>query len=365
MRFLGILLLLVLHQVVCKGQYEIMTSDTIAKQIDKITKVFSERRDFSGSLIIEKEGQIILQKGYGMANPDYKIPFSPKTIFGIGTLSQQFTSVCILKLYEQQKIDLHASISNYLPKVPKDKKDITIHQLLAHTSGLPGFFNNKSDHAKISKDKALRQIFELPLLSKPGKKFLISNAGYTLLAILFEEVSGTSYLKYLRENIFSRANLNHTGFNGDSHWKEDEVAIGTGFLTKNDNSPLAWPSPSWNIIGNGEIVSNVIDMYKWANTFDNQTLLSSETIKLMHQKHSLDRTQRFVEYGYGWKRKLISGQPMIFFTGGGEYGQLASIRIYPTMKTRIFVLSNNFTEINPALGVLIDLIEKILIKEIL
>ncbi|MCB0601966.1 MAG: beta-lactamase family protein [Saprospiraceae bacterium] len=331
--------------------------DSLGVQLDRMVPRFVER-GFSGAILIEKDGQIILKKGYGFAQDRAKIPFRTNTAFGIGTLSMQFMATAILQLSEQGKIALDAPISRYLQEVPDDKKAITIGQLLSYSSGLPDFFNNKSDHKNISRQLAFREIMDLPLQFKPGKSFLFSNAGYTLLAIIFEEITGSSYLDYLRQDLFPAAGMTETAFNGSQIWSETRVAEGRGFVELADNNPLRWPDPSWNIIGTGEIVTTLDDLYAWKLAWDQNRLVSAQTKELMMQKHALDKTQRFIEYGYGWRRKEEFDYEMIYNSGGGEYGQLATIRYYPEKNISIVLLSNSYQDVNPLAAVLVTQFEK-------
>ncbi|HPQ98154.1 MAG TPA: serine hydrolase domain-containing protein [Saprospiraceae bacterium] len=336
--------------------------DSLGVQLDRMVPRFVER-GFSGAILVEKDGQVILNKGYGYAQDRAKIPFRTNTAFGIGTLSMQFTATAILQLYEQGKIDLNAPISEYLQDVPDDKKGITISQLLSYSSGLPDFFNNKSDHKSISRQLAFREIMDLPLQFKPGKSFLFSNAGYTLLAILFEEITGGSYLDYLRQELFPAAGMTETAFNGSQIWSETRVAEGRGFVELADNNPMRWPEPSWNIIGTGEIVTTLEDLYSWKQAWDNNRLVNAKTKELMMQKHALDKTQRFIEYGYGWRRKQELDTEMIYNSGGGEYGQLATIRYYPEKHISIVLLSNSYQDVNPLAAVLVTQFEKIFLQD--
>ena len=338
------------------GQQEPVT-DSLGIQLDRMVPRFVER-GFSGAILVEKEGKVILKKGYGNAQERPEIPFRTNTAFGIGTLSMQFTATVIMQLYEKGMIELDVPISHYLPEVSDDKKSITIGQLLSHSSGLPDFFNNKSDHKNIPRNLAFREIMDLPLQFKPGKGFLFSNAGYTLLAMLFEQVSGIPYLDYLQRELFPQAGMVETGFNGSQIWSETRVAEGRGFVEVADNNPLRWPEPTWNIIGTGEIVTTLDDLIAWKEAWEDNRLVNAKTKELMMQKHALDRTQRFIEYGYGWRRKQELGSEMIYNSGGGEYGQLATIRFYPEQKVSIVLLSNSYQDVNPLAAVLITQFEK-------
>ncbi len=101
--------------------------------------------EFNGSILVAKNGETILTKGYGLANFEWDIPNSPKTKFHIGSLTKQFTSMLIMQLVVEHKLDLNAKISNYLPNFNKSIADsITIFNLLTHTSGIIDYTNRGS-----------------------------------------------------------------------------------------------------------------------------------------------------------------------------------------------------------------------------
>ena len=142
---------------------------------------------FSGVVLVSKKGEIILSKGYGWADRENKIPNSPSTVFNIGSVTKQFTASAILKLVEQGKIKTSDKISSYFIQTPIDKRDITIHQLLTHTSGISnrtgGFRYNEA-----SKEQFLKEFFESELQSIPGTKHQYANANYIMLTAILELV---------------------------------------------------------------------------------------------------------------------------------------------------------------------------------
>ena len=161
----------------------------------------SVRNGFSGAVLVSKKGEIILSKGYGWSDRKNKISNTPSTVFNIGSITKQFTASAILKLVEQGKIKTSDKISLYYNQAPIDKKDITIHHLLTHTSGISpktgGFRYNEAD-----KEQFLKDFFELELQSKPVTKHQYANANYIMLTAILESVSKQSYGSFLNENLF-------------------------------------------------------------------------------------------------------------------------------------------------------------------
>ncbi|MEQ9221058.1 MAG: serine hydrolase domain-containing protein [Cyclobacteriaceae bacterium] len=178
---------------------------TITKHIDDYLTQ-SASNGFSGSVLVAKKGEIILSKGYGWADRENKIPNSPSTVFNIGSVTKQFTASAILKLVEQGKIKTSDKISSYFDQAPIDKRDITIHQLLTHTSGI----SNRTGgfrYDEASKEQFLIEFFESALQSEPGTKYQYANANYILLTAILESVSNQTYGSFLQDYLFEPSQM--------------------------------------------------------------------------------------------------------------------------------------------------------------
>ena len=332
------------------------------KRLQQILNHYVEERKFAGSIAIKDKQQLVLLEGFGYAHKEKEVPFKSSTAFSIGTLSQHFNAVATMLLVEAGELNLDDPITKFFQDVPKDKRTIKISQLLAHTSGLPDFFANRSDHFKVSRNEAVKSILNLRLNSKPGRKFSVSNAGYSLLAAIIEEVTQKAYADFIRLELFDRAGLQHTGFHGENMWPVHEVAKGYGFNERNRNIPTEWPKPSWMIIGTSDIISTAEDLQLWWDALLDTRIVSEETLELMMQQHSLDKTRRFIYYGYGMKHKENEHGSLWYYNGGGEYGQICSMRYYPESDIKIILLSNTYLSLNPTASVVIRQVEKALFE---
>jgi len=144
---------------------------------------------FSGTLLVAKDGDIVLSKGYGVADKSRGTPMTAETVISIGSITKQFTAAAILKLEMQGKLNVDDPITKYFPIVPPDKAGITLHHLLTHTAGLDEDYGG-TDYEEVSRDEILKRVFSRPLKWEPGKRHLYSNAGYSLLGAIVEIVSG-------------------------------------------------------------------------------------------------------------------------------------------------------------------------------
>lgn len=265
----------------------------------------STENGFSGSVLVAAKGQIILSKGYGWADHSRKIPNTSYTVFNIGSITKQFTAAGILKLMEQGKLNLSDKIVHYFPKAPDDKKDITLHQLLTHTSGIsPATGGFRYDEA--SKEQFLEEFFRSELLSDPGENHRYANANYIMLAVILEMVSGLDYASFLRIYFWEPANLNRTGYKS-SPFPSDDFAHGYYY----DYSSGAWKDwgitqdhltdtkNHWYSIGKGDLYSTVEDLYKWHQALEHNEVLHPETRTLMESQHVAENESGTSHYGYG------------------------------------------------------------------
>ncbi len=127
---------------------------------------------FSGTVLVARNGKIVLNQGYGMANKQFALPNTSETVFAVGSLTKQFTATAILQLVEKGKLKTEDLISKFLGNMPADKAEITIHHLLTHTSGLVG----DSDNAKFpmdSRDAYVEAVKGMKPRSKPGEKYFL------------------------------------------------------------------------------------------------------------------------------------------------------------------------------------------------
>lgn len=309
---------------------------------------------YSGTVLVAKGDEILLNKGYGMADYEKDVLNTSDTVFPIGSITKSFTAVAIMQLYEDDLLNLEDPISKYTG-FEIDDQAITIHQLLTHTSGLPreGKYVGK-DHVTL--EEHAKYIKGLDLNFKPGADYSYSNAGYILLAYIIEEITGDTYIDYMTENILNPLDMNQTYFGMDAEYKEGE-AIGYRLLKDNPMKLLIYNFS--NIIGSGNIYSTAEDLLKYDQSFYEKTLISKESInEIMSPQWGNDMNG----YGYGWElssrydHKKISHGGVI---GGGGYTSLM-IR-YPEEEYVLIFLTNNSEAI--ALNAVSETLEAIIFNK--
>jgi CubicO group peptidase (beta-lactamase class C family) len=304
---------------------------------------------FSGALLVAKDGEVVLNKGYGMAIREKGIGNSSETVFSTGSITKQFTAAAIMKLKMQGKLNTTDPIRKYLDGVPKDKKKITIQQLLTHTSGLVQDAGRDYDVAQ--RDKTVSKILEQPLEFAPGKRFEYTNVGYTLLAAIIEKVSGKSYEEFLQEELFRPAGMFSTGYRLPN-WEEKVVAH--WYVGETDNgTPLEKPYPYWNLIGNGGILSTTGDMYRWHLALNSDSILSSEAKKELF-------TPFLNDYAYGWDVLKTEHGILIQHNGGSSLGNSAEMRWYVDSSTVTILFCNQSYDDAPLIDAVRDKIENLI-----
>src|SRR6266704_1565520 len=154
------------------------------------------------ALALLKDGKPLVVKGYGLANVELNVPVKPETIFQSGSMGKQFTSAAVMLLVEDGKINLEERISKYVGAVPEAWKDITVRQILTHTSGMPNDFTDEDYKKDWTEDQLLAKAKSMPLVFAASKSWAYSNVGYVVLGITVSKVSGKFYGDFLQERIF-------------------------------------------------------------------------------------------------------------------------------------------------------------------
>jgi CubicO group peptidase (beta-lactamase class C family) len=182
-----------------------LVAQPTGERLDAYLTARSNLGQFSGSVLVAHEGKVLLRKGYGYANLEHLVPNAPETKFEIASLTKAFTAFAIHDLARQEKLRLDAPLCTYVEACPETWKEITLAQVVHHTSGIPDHEGN-DDSPKAAVEAARVK----PLDFAPGSKFKYSNTGYLLLGLIIERVSGKTYEEYLRERIFTPLGMTST-----------------------------------------------------------------------------------------------------------------------------------------------------------
>jgi D-alanyl-D-alanine carboxypeptidase len=313
--------------------------DVVAK-VEALMKSQVVQENFAGSVLIAQEGKIVFEQGYGLANREWSIPNRPDTRFRIASLTKQFTAAGILLLQQQHRLSVKDKISAYVADLPVSWRDITIHQLLTHTSGLPSYTETPQIESLNHLGATPRQLIDLvkdsPLQFPLGSKFTYCNTGYVLLGMIVEKVSGLSYGDFLQKNIFAPLHLDDTGYD----WPDRILPKrASGYELQNDTW-IASPQIDISIpFAAGGLYSTVGDLFRWSEALFSDRLLTAESRDEMFRIYPEALGPGGQHYGYGMVLTERFGQTE-WYHGGGVRGFATAIRIYPKARVCVVVLSN-------------------------
>ena len=283
----------------------IIKNDSLKSRIENYLNK-SVENGYSASVLVAQKGNTILSEGFGWADREKSIPITSSSVFNIGSVTKQFTSSAIMKLVELGKIKPSDNIGQFFPDVPDDKKEISIHQLLTHTSGIsPRTGGFRYDEA--TKNQFLKEFFNSELLTPPGSKHHYANANYIMLAAIIEKVSGQEYETFLEENLWDPAGLLNTGYKNKNyigkqlaHGYYFDISEGSwkDWGTTQDHLPKT--ENHWYSIGKGDIQSTIEDLYKWHLALESNSVLNVESKKMLESPFIPENEDSTSFYGYGW-----------------------------------------------------------------
>jgi CubicO group peptidase (beta-lactamase class C family) len=269
--------------------------------------------NFMGAVLVARGDEVLFQGGYGKANLELDVPNTPESVFRLGSLTKQFTAAAILQLQEQGLLDINDTVDRYLPGYPHGD-EITIYQLLNHTSGIPDyeFLESRMVYRNaVSLDALMAKFSGLPFDYKPGSQFKYSSSGYVILTAIIEKVSGQSYADYLAEHIFQPLGMEATRYDN-----ADTVLPGraSGYTWDGDAYHNAEFFDMSNAAGAGGLVSTVGDMYKWDQALYTDAVLSAAAREAYFAPSM--RMEEGMSSAYGWMIRETPEHTQAMHSGG-------------------------------------------------
>jgi CubicO group peptidase (beta-lactamase class C family) len=307
-----------------------------ADTIDDIVRAEMERQNVPGlSLAIVRNGRIVKEKGYGVANVEHDVPVSTQTVFQSGSIGKQFTAALAMLLVQDGKLALDEPISKYLPQAPAAWRRITIRHLLTHTSGLPGGDEAIDLQRDYTEDELLLSSYKVALVTAPGEKWAYSNLGYQILGILCSKVGGKFYGDQLRERIFAPLAMHSEVISERKivpHRAAGYVRVEGELLNQ------AWVSPSMNSTADGSLYLTAHDLALWSIALEGDAPLSAPLKTAMWTPVRLNDGSKH-DYGFGWQLEE-RGDRRIVRHGGAWQGFTSHIARYPDDGLAVIVLIN-------------------------
>jgi CubicO group peptidase (beta-lactamase class C family) len=303
-------------------------------KLDAYMQALTKYAGFNGSVLVAKNGEVLLEKGYGFRNAESETLHDQNSVFQIGSVTKQFTSTIIQRLALEGKLSLKDTLSKYFPQYEYANK-ITIENLLNHVSGIYNYTMNADfmqNHVteNLSQTAFWNMIKDKPLDFEPGSKFNYSNSGYMILGYLIEKVTGKPYESIVRKYLFEPAGMTHSGFDF-THLTSPLKSVGYMVLSKQAKTE-ALVVDSTVAFSAGAIYSTVHDLYNWNTALNSGKIIPLASLEKAYKPYKQ-------KYGYGFTVDSIYGKRLISH-GGGIHGFVSDLAYVPEDKVSVVILSN-------------------------
>lgn len=310
------------------------TPPGLAAQIDSYLERLAQAKSFAGAVLVARDGQVILSKGYGWADRERNLSNTPQTKFRLCSITKQFTAMGILILQHQGRLSVDTLLCDLLPECPAAWQAITVHHLLVHTSGIPDFVElpdyERTKGLPSSPLETIARFRDLPLQFDPGDRWRYSNSGYVILGYIIEQVSGRPYDAFMQENIFGPLQMDDSGYDHNLD------TIATGYKGAGSRWVKAEAIDMSIPYAAGALYSTVEDLYRWDQALYTEHLIPKSLMAEMLAPHVGSPIGNF---GYGWIVTDKHGRGVVRHGGGGD-GFATLIERYPDDRVMLVVLSN-------------------------
>jgi CubicO group peptidase (beta-lactamase class C family) len=317
-----------------QGQEVLQSYSTDA---DALVQTYVVANAFTGTVLVAKDGSVLFEKAYGLANREWDAPNTLDTKFRIGSMTKQFTAAAVLQLAEQGKLNIDDPVSKYYTDAPTSWSKITIRDLLTHTSGIPEITDLPDYSMFITQNTTplgiINRIRDKPLEFQPGTRFKYDNTGYIVLGYVIEKVSDGTYADYIQQHIFKPLGMKNSGY---------DVADS---IIMHRASGYEWRDGRWHNapyismtvpFAAGGLYSTVGDLLTWDQALYSNKLLNEASLKEMFTPNKPNLSY----YGFGWE--IMEDRGHRFIWHGGVVNDFHSmISRYPDERLTIILLSND------------------------
>jgi CubicO group peptidase (beta-lactamase class C family) len=308
-----------------------------SQKADEYLSKASGAERFMGAVLVARSNQVVFMKGCGLANREHNIPNAPNTRFRLGSLTKQFTAMCILKLQEGGKLSVDDPVSKFVPNCSSNWADIKIRHLLTHTSGIPSFtgFPDYLSTMMLASppEKTIQRFRDKPLEFKPGERFAYSNSGYVLLGSIIEKASGKSFEEYVEEVIFRPLGMTNSGYD---RFERISPHRATGYSKAGDR----WVNSAYIDMtiphAAGALYSSVEDFFQWYQCWREHKVLSEASWKAMTTP-----AKENYGFGIGISEHFRQTAQKVFEHGGGINGFATSMKWFPEADLFVAAFGNS------------------------
>ena len=333
----------------------------------KIDLLFDDRSQKPGCAVgLVENGEYIHSKGYGLANLEHEIPIGMDTIFRIGSVSKQFTTMAIAILEEKGKLSFEDEMKVHIPDLVDYGEQVTINHMIHHYSGLgdyeymdyPGRFKNavgkefRWGNEDYLTNKEFHDLIKtLPLIRKPEKKFHYSNTGYVLLALVAENASGMSLREFAEKEIFNPLGMHDSFFNDDVNLPfKNRADAYTPIDDESNKYKINVTNLSW--VGDGGVYTSLNDFIKWdENFYENKLSMGGEsliqTMEMTFEETKVSKRNQKMDKEKENENTYAFAQNLAYYNGykrwshsGSWVGWLAHYARFPELRFSTVVFCN-------------------------
>jgi len=294
------------------------------------------------SIAIIRDGNILIKKSYGLAEVSTKTPVKASTNFRLASLTKAFTAICVMKLVEGREIRFEDRLSDLIPSLPKYTEEISVRQMLDHTSGLGDYENDVPEGfpGQVHEDYVVEKVRSMDsTYFPPGSRFLYSDTAYVLLAVIVERVSGVQFPRFVEREIFEPLGMGGSTLYGGEDSKIKHRAF--GYTKLGDCYAFNDQSKTSATYGDGCIYSSVEDLLKWDQALNTEKLVGEEMLEAAFTPGRLSNSSP-TEYGFGWFITNKDGRKILHHVGATAGFQHKFIRV-PEEKLALIILTNRDT----------------------
>lgn len=318
-------------------------------EIERVIENVNQTRPFSGVVLVKEKGDIIFEGAYGLANKSEQIANTMDTRFGIASGCKIFTAVAICQLVERGLLSFDTLIKDCLDtSFGEFDEKVTVHHLLTHSSGIPDYFDEETmdDYGALWNEKPMYSINGpkdfIPMFASqkmkftPGDKFQYNNAGFIVLGLIVERVTGMRFIEYVEKNVFLACGMNDSGYFSLDRLPKN---VAYGYV---DNEDGSWKTNIYSIpiVGgpDGGAFVTASDMIKFWESFFAGKLVSKDLVDKIITDHILEENDCY--YGYGIWIDKIDNEVFKYHVMGADPGVSFKSAVYPKQDVEIVIIAN-------------------------
>lgn len=312
-------------------QYNQKDLPTKIAEVDALLSAYQTVNQFNGAVLVARDGEVLLRKGYGLRNVELQSPHDAESVFRIYSITKPFTSTAVFKLVEQGKLSLDDNLSDFYPEIPHADK-ITIHHLLTHTSGLYEF--TREQNFSNSEANLVELLKQRPPDFPAGESWSYCNSGYCMLGHIIAKVSEMPYETAVETFIFDPLEMSDSGFGFDK-LESPEKALGYSDFSESNAKHVTMESATGPFAA-GAIYSTVDDLWRF-----HVGLRSGKIIRLGTLKTAQQACETNNHYGSGWQLGKRGFLQSVVSHSGGATGFRSNYAYIPRTDTCVIVLNNH------------------------